>query len=230
MYAPKIRLTWFLERDYIQQFLCIFMPVLFIAVGSVVNSLTISGFKNTDYSRYADYLTRTRSGRAHARVHGPVDLQVRVDQERVREKPVHGDGALQRRDPRLDRDPRRSGIRQNGGCASSSTWPRGCSSARASPSSATIFALKKLTWHIKKHNKFTDKPCTDKEKGKERPITFLGRPGTSGKNTKGSDVSLDDWAQFWDVDDEKKIAINPKVEKIRWRPAAGKNGKTRTAT
>ena len=95
---------------------------------------------------------------------------------------------------------------------------------------SNLYCFLKLKWHIEKHTQ-NDKPCTDKEKGKESPYSFLGRPGKTGKNTKGSDVSLDDWAPFWDVDDEKKITINPRVEKKsdgglpgRWKEKEDENG------
>ena len=89
-----------------------------------------------------------------------------------------------------------------------------------------FWAFRKLERRIKNHTQFTDKPCTDEKKGKESPYSFLGRPGKSGKNKKGSDVSLDEWAPFWGVDGEK-ITINDKVENSlsgRWTQKKDKKG------
>ena len=226
VYAPKIKLTWFLERDYIQQFLNIVMPVLFIAVGSVVNSLTISGFYTTDYTRYADYL-------ANALGLG-LTLVFMVPSISKSESTKNEFGKNQFTVTVLFIGVILGSIGIHGERNSTKRWV--CLffnvaswmflGAGIAVVGHNFFCYKKLTWRIKKHNKFTDKPCTDKEKGKESPYSFLGRPGTSGKNTKGSDVSLDDWAPFWDVDDEKKIKINDKVENSlsgRWKEWKDKN-------
>ena len=225
VYAPKIKLTWFLERDYIQQFLCIFMPVLFIAVGSVVNSLTISGFKNTDYSRYADYL-------ANALGLG-LTLVFMVPSISKSESTKNEFGKNQFTVTALFLGVILGSIGIHGERNSTKRWV--CLFVNVASWMflfagigivvSNLYCFLKLKWHIEKHTQ-NDKPCTDKEKGKESPYSFLGRPGTSGKNTKGSDVSLDDWAPFWDVDDEKKIKINDKVENSlsgRWKEWKDKN-------
>ena len=56
VYVPKVRLTWYCERDYFQSFMNIVMPVLFITVGTIGNSLMISGWQNADYEWQPDYL------------------------------------------------------------------------------------------------------------------------------------------------------------------------------
>ena len=227
VYAPKIKLTWFLERDYIQQFLNIVMPVLFIAVGSVVNSLTISGFYTTDYTRYADYLANAlglgltlvfmvpsiSKSESTKNEFGKNQFTVTVLFTGVilGSIGIHGN--------------RHSTLRQVCLAVNVLSWM--CLGAGIAVVGLNFWAFRKLERRIKNHTKFTDKPSTDKEKGKESPYSFLGRPGKSGKNTKGSDVSLDDWAPFWDVDDKKKITINPRVENSlsgRWTQKKDKKG------
>ena len=220
VYTPKIRLTWYLESDWVQSFLNIFMPTLFIAIGSIVNSVTLSGaFGNDDDD---DTQKDAPHGYLAITIHLGLTLSVIIStlakSDSIRNEfdlnkavgAILFLGIILASIGALGLESRPKWIR---------FWiPLHCLSWGCLLIGVLIAPLNQIRFLQMKRF------IRDYKPERAGPDNFLGRPGSS-PNRKGSDANLSTLTPFWGMSDAGKVEINPTLlEGDVWKASKDASG------
>ena len=220
VYSPKIRLTWYIENDWMLASCNIVMPTLFIFFASVVNSYTLGGV--FDHPKNDDVETDGPHGYLAITIHLGLTLSVIIP-------------TLAKSDSIRNE----FGINQLIGAILFLGIILGSIGAiginRNPPYRWHWMVVHVLSWVclamgivITPVNWYRfmcmKRIIRDHAPEKAGPATFLGRPGSS-PNCKGSDANLSTLTPFWAMSNDGKVEINPALlEGDLWKASKDASG------